>query len=49
MLHALDQWRRHHGSSILSVSTAVHLLREGASVILLSERGLASEATGRSS
>jgi glycine/D-amino acid oxidase-like deaminating enzyme len=36
------------GGGILGVSTAVHLLREGASVILLSERGLASEATGRS-
>ena len=36
------------GGGILGVSTAVHLLREGASVILLTERGLASEATGRS-
>jgi glycine/D-amino acid oxidase-like deaminating enzyme len=36
------------GGGILGVSTAVHLLREGASVILLSERGLASEASGRS-
>ena len=36
------------GAGILGVSTAVHLLREGASVILLSEQGLASGATGRS-
>jgi glycine/D-amino acid oxidase-like deaminating enzyme len=36
------------GGGILGVSTAIHLLREGASVILLTERGLASEATGRS-
>ena len=36
------------GGGILGVSTAVHLLREGASVILLPERGLASEASGRS-
>ncbi|MFC9353406.1 NAD(P)/FAD-dependent oxidoreductase [Arthrobacter sp. NPDC057013] len=36
------------GGGILGVSTAVHLLRQGASVILLSERGLASEASGRS-
>ncbi|MEZ2387998.1 NAD(P)/FAD-dependent oxidoreductase [bacterium RCC_150] len=36
------------GGGILGVSAAVHLLREGASVILLTERGLASEATGRS-
>jgi glycine/D-amino acid oxidase-like deaminating enzyme len=36
------------GGGILGVSTAVHLLREGASVTLLTERGLASEATGRS-
>lgn len=36
------------GGGILGVSTAVHLLREGASVVLLSEHGLASEATGRS-
>ncbi|WP_028275328.1 FAD-binding oxidoreductase [Arthrobacter sp. I3] len=36
------------GGGILGVSTAVHLLRDGASVILLTERGLASEASGRS-
>lgn len=36
------------GGGILGVSTAVHLLREGASVVLLTERGLASEATARS-
>ncbi|MFF2319150.1 NAD(P)/FAD-dependent oxidoreductase [Arthrobacter sp. NPDC058097] len=36
------------GGGILGVSTAVHLLREGASVTLLTECGLASEATGRS-
>jgi len=36
------------GGGILGVSTAVHLLREGASVTLLTERGLASEASGRS-
>lgn len=36
------------GGGILGVSTAVHLLREGASVTLLTESGLASEATGRS-
>jgi glycine/D-amino acid oxidase-like deaminating enzyme len=36
------------GGGILGVSTAVHLLREGATVILLSERGLASDASGRS-
>ncbi|HKS03126.1 MAG TPA: FAD-binding oxidoreductase [Arthrobacter sp.] len=36
------------GGGILGVSTAVHLLREGAAVTLLTERGLASEATGRS-
>ena len=36
------------GGGILGVSTAVHLLRDGASVILLTEHGLASEATGRS-
>src|SRR6478736_9716507 len=36
------------GGGILGVSTAVHLLRDGASVTLLTERGLASEATGRS-
>lgn len=36
------------GGGILGVSTAVHLLRAGASVVLLTERGLASEASGRS-
>lgn len=36
------------GAGILGVSTAVHLLRQGASVVLLTEAGLASEATGRS-
>jgi glycine/D-amino acid oxidase-like deaminating enzyme len=36
------------GGGILGVSTAVHLLRAGASVLLLTERGLASEASGRS-
>ncbi|MFW0771967.1 NAD(P)/FAD-dependent oxidoreductase [Paenarthrobacter nitroguajacolicus] len=36
------------GGGILGVSTAVHLLRQGASVTLLTEQGLASEATGRS-
>ncbi|MDQ0755100.1 FAD-binding oxidoreductase [Arthrobacter sp. B3I4] len=36
------------GGGILGVSTAVHLLREGASVVLLSEQGLASGASGRS-
>ncbi|WP_284755581.1 FAD-binding oxidoreductase [Arthrobacter sp. efr-133-R2A-120] len=36
------------GGGILGVSTAVHLLREGASVALLTESGLASEASGRS-
>lgn len=36
------------GGGILGVSTAVHLLRDGASVVLLTERGLASEASGRS-
>ena len=36
------------GGGILGVSTAVHLLRDGASVTLLTEHGLASEATGRS-
>ena len=36
------------GGGILGVSTAVHLLREGAFVTLLTEHGLASEATGRS-
>ena len=36
------------GGGILGVSTAVHLLREGASVTLLTETGLASGASGRS-
>src|SRR6478609_11680607 len=36
------------GGGILGVSTAVHLLRDGATVTLLTEHGLASEATGRS-
>src|SRR4051812_3638450 len=36
------------GGGILGAPTAVHLLREGASVTLLTERGLASEASGRS-
>src|ERR671920_1346550 len=36
------------GGGILGVSTAVHLLREGASVVLLTESGLTSEASGRS-
>ena len=36
------------GGGILGVSTAVHLLRAGASVTLLTETQLASEATGRS-
>ncbi|MBT2514973.1 FAD-binding oxidoreductase [Arthrobacter sp. ISL-30] len=36
------------GGGILGVSTAVHLLREGGSVILLTEGRLASEASGRS-
>jgi glycine/D-amino acid oxidase-like deaminating enzyme len=36
------------GGGILGVSTAVHLLRGGASVVLLTETGLASEASGRS-
>jgi glycine/D-amino acid oxidase-like deaminating enzyme len=36
------------GGGILGVSTAVHLLRAGATVTLLTERGLASEASGRS-
>lgn len=36
------------GGGILGVSTAVHLLRQGASVTLLTETHLASEATGRS-
>ena len=36
------------GGGILGVSTAVHLLRAGASVVLATESGLSSEATGRS-
>lgn len=36
------------GGGILGVSTAVHLLRAGAAVTLLTETELASEATGRS-
>lgn len=36
------------GGGILGVSSAVNLLREGASVVLLSDKGLASEASGRS-
>lgn len=36
------------GGGIMGVSTAVHLLRAGASVTLLTETQLASEATGRS-
>lgn len=36
------------GGGIIGVSTAVHLLRGGASVVLLTEGQLASEATGRS-
>ncbi|MGX1163005.1 glycine/D-amino acid oxidase-like deaminating enzyme [Arthrobacter sp. SLBN-100] len=36
------------GGGILGVSTAVHLLRSGASVVLVTESGLASGATGRS-
>src|SRR5215217_5494348 len=36
------------GGGILGVSTAVHLLRSGASVVLVTERDLASGATGRS-
>ncbi|MCU6479804.1 NAD(P)/FAD-dependent oxidoreductase [Arthrobacter sp. A2-55] len=36
------------GGGILGVSTAVHLLRKGATVTLLTETHLASEATGRS-
>lgn len=36
------------GGGILGVSTAVHLLRQGASVTLLTEQGMASGATGRS-
>src|SRR3954468_24980799 len=36
------------GGGILGVSTAVHLLRSGASVVLITESGLASGATGRS-
>ncbi|MCP8999848.1 FAD-binding oxidoreductase [Pseudarthrobacter sp. RMG13] len=36
------------GGGILGVSTAVHLLRGGASVVLITEGSLASGATGRS-
>jgi glycine/D-amino acid oxidase-like deaminating enzyme len=36
------------GGGILGVSTAVHLLRSGASVVLITESDLASGATGRS-
>ncbi|MEG9247228.1 FAD-binding oxidoreductase [Arthrobacter sp. Soc17.1.1.1] len=36
------------GGGILGVSTAVHLLREGASVVLVTEADLASGASGRS-
>ena len=36
------------GGGILGVSTAVHLLRQGASVVLATESQLCSEATGRS-
>lgn len=36
------------GGGILGVSTAVHLLRDGASVVLITEGELASGATGRS-
>lgn len=36
------------GGGILGVSTAVHLLRQGASVVLVTESQLCSEATGRS-
>ncbi|MHA7218558.1 NAD(P)/FAD-dependent oxidoreductase [Arthrobacter sp. MDT1-48-3] len=36
------------GGGILGVSTAVHLLREGASVVLVTEAELASGASGRS-
>ncbi len=36
------------GGGILGVSTAVHLLREGASVVLITEAELASGASGRS-
>jgi glycine/D-amino acid oxidase-like deaminating enzyme len=36
------------GGGILGVSTAVHLLRGGASVLLVTEAALSSEATGRS-
>jgi glycine/D-amino acid oxidase-like deaminating enzyme len=36
------------GGGILGVSTAVHLLRGGASVVLITESHLASEASGRS-
>lgn len=36
------------GGGILGVSTAVHLLRAGASVVLVTEAGIASGASGRS-
>ncbi|GAB2746719.1 NAD(P)/FAD-dependent oxidoreductase [Sinomonas soli] len=36
------------GGGVLGVSTAVHLLRGGAAVVLATEAGLFSEATGRS-
>jgi glycine/D-amino acid oxidase-like deaminating enzyme len=36
------------GGGILGVSTAVHLLRGGAAVVLVTESALSSEATGRS-
>lgn len=36
------------GGGILGVSTAVHLLREGASVVLVTDEELASGASGRS-
>lgn len=36
------------GGGILGVSSAVHLLRRGAAVTLVTETGLASEASGRS-
>lgn len=36
------------GGGILGVSTAVHLLRDGASVVLVTEAGVASGASGRS-
>jgi glycine/D-amino acid oxidase-like deaminating enzyme len=36
------------GGGILGVSSAVHLLRRGAAVTLVTESGLASEASGRS-